>query len=129
MSSMGDIVSGALKRLRVLNARKTPDGITASNGIAALNEMMHSWKGQGVDTDHETMASADDFPLDDEHIQGVKALLAVRLASDYNLEINAGIVRDASEGWSALQAEFVEPAPAATFDAGLVGTLLGRWDM
>lgn len=119
MTTMNDIVSGALKRLRVMNPRKSPDGISAVEGLTALNEMMHSWKGLGVDTDHETLEGSDDFPLDEEHVQGTKALLSVRLAGDYGLEVNAGIVRDAEQGWSALQAEFVEAAPVATLDVGL----------
>lgn len=123
---MNDIVAGALKRLRVINPRSTPDGVAGSDGLMALNEMMHSWKGNGVDTDHDTLEAADDFPLDDEHIQGVAALLAARIASDYGLDIDAGIARDAEQGWSALQAEFVESAPAAVFDTAL--TRIGsRW--
>jgi hypothetical protein len=127
MTSMGDVVTGALKRLRVINPRKTPDGAAGSEGLTALNEMMHSWKAEGVDTDHDTLAASDDFPLDDEHIQGVKALLAVRLASDYGMDIDAGIGRDAEMGWAALQAEYIEPAGDASLDAGLIRTLHGRW--
>ena len=126
MTTMGDVVTAALKRLRVINARKTPDGISASDGLVALNDMMHSWKGVGVNTDHETLESADDFPLDEEHVQGVKALLAVRLSSDYGLEVNQGIVRDADMGWQAIMAEFVEPAASPVFDGGLINTTMGR---
>lgn len=119
MTTMNDIVTGALKRLRVINARQTPDGVAASDGLTALNEMMHSWKAKGVDTDHDTLTASDDFPLDDEHIHGVKALLAVRLASDYGVSIDDGVVRDANMGWEGLEAEFVKPAEDATVDAGL----------
>lgn len=119
MTTMNDVVTGALKRLRVINARQTPDGVSASDGLAALNDMMHSWKAKGVDTDHDTLEAADDFPLDDEHVQGVKALLAVRLASDYGVAIDEGVARDAGMGWSGLEAEFVKPAEDATVDAGL----------
>lgn len=126
MATMSDIVSGALKRLRVINPRKNPDGVTADEGLTALNDMMHSWKGLGIDSDHETLTLTDEFPLDDEHIQGVKALLAVRLAGDYGLDVNAGIVRDADMGWTAIQAEFGKAAPDPEFDAGLVNLTLGR---
>lgn len=121
-----DIVEGALKRLRVINPRKAVEGVAASEGLDALNEMMHSWKGVGCDVDHETADLTDDFGLDDEHVQGVKALLAVRLASDYGMEISPGIVRDADMGWVALQAEFIDAAPDPEFDAGLTRLTLGR---
>jgi hypothetical protein len=124
MTTMADIVTGALKRLRVVNPRHAITAIDMSEGLAALNRMMHSWKAQGVDTDHETLEQTDDFPLDEEHEQGTIALLAVRIASDKGKEIDAGVARDAEQGWLGLQAEFVDSAPAASFDTGL--TRVGR---
>lgn len=127
MTTMRDIVEGALKRLRVMNPRKTVDGIAASDGLMALNEMMHSWKAVGVNTDHETLELADDFPLDEEHVQGVKALLAVRLSADYGLPLADGTIKDAADGWSGLQAEFVESAPDAVFDSGIDPRKMRLW--
>lgn len=124
--TMRDVVEGALKRLRAINPRKTVDGIAASDGLVALNEMMHAWKGVGVNTDHETLELSDDFPLDEEHIQGVKALLSVRLSSDYNLPLTDALVRDADMGWEALCAEFMEASDNAEFDTGLTWLTLGR---
>lgn len=119
MSTMNDIVTAALKRLRVINPRSTPDGVAGSDGLSALNRMMHSWRGLGVDTDHETLAAADQFPLDEEHEQGTIALLARRLASDYGMEVPADVAIDADLGWTALQAEFAGSAPEADFSDGL----------
>ncbi|MEM8575526.1 MAG: hypothetical protein AAGF48_12925 [Pseudomonadota bacterium] len=127
MATMSDIVTRALKRLRVNNPRQTPDGVDISDGLDALNDMMHSWKGEGVDTDHDTLKLSDVFPLDDEHIQGVSALLAVRLASDHGTPIPDGVARDARMGWGALQAEFVKPAPDASFEPGLTRLQFGRY--
>ena len=124
MATMTEIVEGALRRLSILNPRSNTDAISLSYGLTALNDMMHAWKGVGIDIDHDTLEAADDFPLDPEHIQGVKALLAVRLAGDYGLSVNEGIVRDADMGWDAIQAEFFEAADNAEFDRGLQ---VGRW--
>lgn len=127
MATMNDIVLGALKRLRVSNPRKALDAVAGTEGLTALNDMMHSWKASGVDVDHDTAdALTDDFTLGDEHIQGVKALLAVRLAGEYGLEVNAGIVRDAQMEWAALEAEFIDAPTQAEFDSGLTRLSFGR---
>lgn len=127
MTTMNDIVTGALRRLRVVNPRKNVDGVTASEAMTALNDMLHSYKSVGVDLDYESLTLTDEFPLDEQFVQGVKALLAVRLASDYGLDINPGITRDAAQGWTALQAEFADsPAKPDFFSDGLRSTLR-RW--
>jgi hypothetical protein len=127
MGTMSDVVTAALKRLRVINARRTPDAYAMDDGIKALNAMLHSWKGNGVDIGHMDLDSGDDFPLDDEHVQGVTAMLAIRLADSYGLEPAASIVRDATEGWSALLAEYVEPGDAE-IDNGLTRlTMFRSW--
>ena len=125
MTTMADMVTLALKRLRVINPRKVPDAAAAAEGLSALNAMMHSWKGQAVDIDHVDLEASDDFPLGEEHVQGVAALLAIRLAGDYGVQIDQGIVRDAEMGWSALEAEFIDPPDDAEADYGL--RQIGRW--
>jgi hypothetical protein len=127
MASMNDIVSGALKRLRVINPRFSPDATAAAEALTALNEMMHSWKTNGIDIGHSTLAATDDFPLGDEYVQGVKALLAIRLSSDHGLEVSQSIVRDAELCWAALQAEFMEAATLSEFDLGLTRMTFGRF--
>ncbi len=55
------------------------------------------------------------------------ALLAIRLASNYGKEIDAGVARDAEMGWAALEAEFVEAAPDATIDTALTRVSSRNW--
>jgi hypothetical protein len=125
--TMSEVVTAALKRIRVINARKTPDAVTADDGLKALNAMMHAWKGNGVDINHMDLDAADDFPLDDEFVQGVIALLAIRLSDAYGMQPAASIVLDAEKCWSALLAEYVSPADA-TFDNGLTRlTMFRSW--
>jgi len=126
---MRSIVEGALKILRVQNPRSPVDAISNTEGLTALNRMMHAWKAKGVDTFHTTLGSTDDFPLHESHEQGTIALLAARLAQDYGLQLHESIAKDAMDGWGSLQAEFMESAPKAVFDAGLTETthLRGGW--
>jgi len=127
MATMNDVVNGALKRLQVLNPRFAPDGNAGIEGLIALNDMMAAWKSAGVDIRHVILEGAEDFPLGDEHVQGTKALLAVRLAGEYGMEVDDGIVRDADMGWEGLLAEYVDKAPVAEFDPALTRLTLNRW--
>ncbi len=117
--TMNDIVTRALKRLRVVNARETVEAIHATEGLEALNDMMHAWKAAGVDVDHDTLEATDDFPLDEEFVQGAAALLAVRLADSHGMDVSDGTARDAQQGWEGLQAEFCQKPAQAVADLAL----------
>lgn len=56
-----------------------------------------------------------------KHIQGIIAMLAVRVAPDYGVAVPDVVARDAELGWRAILADYVRP-PAATFDAMLTLT-------
>jgi hypothetical protein len=53
------------------------------------------------------------------HEAGVIAMLAVRLAESFGVAPGAVLARDASNGWTSIQADFIVPA-ANTFDIGIV---------
>lgn len=111
MSSSAQIVTRALKRLRVLGAGEEPAAEDAADGLAALNSMIASWEGKGVKV-------ATDIPLDARFEQGVVAMLAVRLAPDHGKQVDAVTAQDADDGWRALQAAFVH-IPIARADSAL----------
>jgi hypothetical protein len=117
--TMNDIVTRALKRLRVINSRETVEAIAATDGLERLNDMMHALKAAGVEIDHDTLEATDDFPLDEEFVQGTAALLAVALADDHGAEVSDGTARDAQQCWEGLQAEFVAKPDPATVDLAL----------
>jgi len=79
--------------------------------------------------DDVTSWSVDDFAVFDgaswvkgkssrRHDAAVAALLAMRLAEDFGREPSAVLVRDARDGWTVIQADFIVPATNA-FDRGL----------
>lgn len=111
MSSSADIVTRALKRIRVIDANETPAAEDASNGLEALNAMVASWAAKGVNV-------SSDIPLPAKHEAGIIALLAVRLSSDYGADVSQQLAIDARDGWFSLQADYIR-APDATFDTAL----------
>lgn len=110
----------------MVNPREVVDGISIDNGLTALNRMMHAWKARGVDTQHFTLESTDDFPLGEEHEEGVIALLALRLSAAYGLALHEAALRDSEAGWRSLQAEFMPSARQAFVDSGLRGLTFGK---
>jgi hypothetical protein len=111
VSSSAQIVSRALRRLKVIGAGEDPSADDAADGLAALNAMIAGWEADGVKV-------SGDVPLDARFEEGVVALLAVRLADDFGTSPSAGVVRDAENGWSRLQAAF-NHVPLAQFDSAL----------
>lgn len=111
MSSSSDIVKRALKRLGVLAPGEDVDAADAQDGNAALNAMIASWQNDGVDI-------SPDVPIASRHEEGIVALLAVRLASDYGKQVPAKLIDDAEKGWAGLLAEYIR-VPSAQFDPAL----------
>lgn len=110
MATMRDIVTGAALRQRVADAIDDLDANDASRILQMLNDMMGSWKKQGVDIGWTAALDLPDtFPLSIEHEAGVKAMLAVRLSDDYAKTISAQLQSDAMAGWNAIQADYLMP--------------------
>lgn len=114
MSTAPEIVTKALRRLAVIDSTQTPTAEDLRDGTDALDAMIASWAVKGVDV---TL----DIPLGQAHEAGIIAMLARRLASDYGTDAAPQVMRDAEEGWSALQHAYIT-APNATFDDALIAT-------
>lgn len=102
-----DTVTRALRMLGVIVNGVVPTAVEATNGLMALNAMMHAWKGQAVDIGHIDLGLNDDIDLPDEHLNGCTALLAVELSTEYLAPVPPAVVAAATNGWSALQAAYI----------------------
>jgi hypothetical protein len=111
MSSSADIVTRALKRLKLLEPGETPAAEDAADGLAALNAMIAGWDADGLNV-------SPDVPLGARHEEGVVALLAVRLAEDYGKTPGSVLIRDADMGYQRLQNEYFR-VPTANMDSAL----------
>ncbi|RMF00499.1 MAG: hypothetical protein D6773_11345 [Alphaproteobacteria bacterium] len=110
MATMRDIVDGAARRLRIIGAGEALDAGDADALLTALNDMMASWSKRGVDIGWSgALALSATFPLEDAHIEAVKAMLAVRAADDFGTSPSEVTVRDAREGWRMIQADYMVP--------------------
>ena len=114
MATMREIVTGAALRQRVCDAIDDLDANDAARILQMLNDMMGSWKKQGIDIGWTAaLGLSDTFPLSIEHEAGVKAMLAVRLSDDYGKPISAQLHADSMSGWNMIQADYLMPDLAA----------------
>lgn len=123
-TTFADIVRGAYRRTALIRDNAQPSAAEAQNGLDACNDMMHAWVNDGVDIGHTSKVLSDTFSLADRHVQGVKALLAVRMAEEHGDEIGPVLARDAETGWAALQAEYFGDVTAG-FDGGMHSIHMG----
>ena len=106
---MQDIVDGALRKLSVLSREEQASGPLGDQTVVSYNEMLHGWRKKSVDVNHSTQTITDTFQLDDMHVEGVKALLAVKIAPDHQESNSAdmpAIRREANDGWHGLIADY-----------------------
>jgi hypothetical protein len=110
MATTTQIVTRALRRIRVIPAGGTPSAEDLSDGTDALTAMINGWEADGL--------TGDVLPLDARFEQGVVAMLAVRMAGEYGKEPDAVLLRDATDGWSQISAAFFA-VPSSRFDSAL----------
>lgn len=97
-----EIVTRALRRIRVVAKDEAPDADDMAEGVKALNSMMFGWKAHGVDVEHVELEPADAMTIGTEYEQAVIDLLAARLGPEYNEPYP-----DADYAWRMLQARFL----------------------
>lgn len=116
---MRDVVQGAYARLALVPLGQDLDPDRGVSGLQVLNDLLGSWASEGVATGVALpLGLSDAFPIDRSFVQGVKAMLAVQLASESGIEASLAVQKEAKRGWSSLLAAYVA-APQADEDDAL----------
>lgn len=119
MATALDIITGAMRKLGVLELGETPSGDEGAAVLDSLNDLCNSWTGKDVHTGFSTLSStADEFILDERHHGAVKALLAEYIAPDYSVAVTPELRKQAYEGWLMIRADY-RPIETLQADAGL----------
>lgn len=106
MTTINDITTRALKRIRVVAAEEAPSAADSADTLVALNGIMNSGDMHGFPTTWTTKELTDTFPLDARHERGVVAMLAVNIAGMFGKPIDADLANEAMEGQRTLQNDF-----------------------
>lgn len=113
MATAQQIATRALRRIRVLGAEDTASAHDINAAVETLDAMIASWEAEGL--------SGDVLPLSSRFDQAITANLALRLCDEYGKEPSQMLVKDAADGWSAIQAaHFV--VPTSRFDSAIANS-------
>ena len=83
MATVLDIITRAMRLIRVSGRGDALDAETSAEAVDAFNDMLHEWKLSGVDVTHTDLTASDTFPLADEYRAGVAHMLAGRMRPNY----------------------------------------------
>lgn len=103
MPTVLDIVTRAFRKARIGGMGEVLDEEMSSEGLDALNGMLHEWKLRGVDLSHTDVELTDAFPLDPEYQDGATHMLAARISPDYARPRDF----DADDFFRAIQAAYM----------------------
>lgn len=101
-----EIVRDALRGLNLIPADAEPEPPEAVKTLGLLNDMALAWPADNIHTGWSRVGLADDFPLEEKHEEGVKALLARKIASARGMAIAAGLEHAAQTGLNRLMADY-----------------------
>ena len=113
MATATEISTRALRRVGAFDALESPSAVDVSNATEALTAMIASWEAEGL--------SGDVLPIDSRFEQAVVAMLAERLCEEYGKQPGPVLMRDAANGWNAIQAAYFA-VPASKFEDALKNT-------
>lgn len=99
-----DVVAAALRLLNEYAPGEPIEAADEADALEALNDMLHAWTVK-LQYTHAALTANDALTLDDRHIKGVKAMLAVEIAPQYGKSASEKVHRDADMGWRAVLAD------------------------
>lgn len=119
MTTALTVIKGAMRDNGVLMAGESATAEEAADGLEALNQMLHSFPADGIEYAHTTIAVISGaVPIPEELIAHVRAMLAVRWASEFGAVAPPNVQVAADNGRRFLQG-YYKQAKTAPVDGGL----------
>ncbi len=104
MATARSVIKSSLRLISAIAVGETPTAEEATDGLETLNDMLHSWALHGVELDHTTLTLDDTVQLPDNHLKGVKYVLALTLGTEYGLPVKPEIAAIAAQEWTKIKA-------------------------
>ena len=108
MTTAQVIVNRGLEICGLKAIGQTPSNSHSTNALEALNDMIASWKDEGLDLQLATLASDDTVYLDASDILCLKQNLGVLLAEIYRLPLSNGTITRAHNLLDSLTGKYLE---------------------
>ncbi len=103
MTTQVEMIDGALRALGVLPEGDTANAEQLITGLSALNQMLASWAEEGVDLQFFPQADAEaTTPIPPWAERGVRANLAIELATEYGVVPSLSLTNAATLGYNTI---------------------------
>ena len=119
MATAREVIKSALRKILSLADTEDPSASDMADGLEALNDYMESLAVDSVTIAHRTLALDDRVNLDDAHIRGLKAQMAVEMAPEFGATVDPQTAFIAREGIKALRAD-TKVKRATSLDSALL---------
>ena len=83
MTTAREMLTGALRLIRVIAEEETPNDVALADGLTILNETLHSFKAHGADLGFQDITLDDAVPVPKELVRGFRYIMAAELAPEY----------------------------------------------
>lgn len=114
-----DVVSRALRLLRVLDPNEAVEAQDFETAIFALNVMMARWEADGVSVGWQTVKEpTETLPAPPEAIQAITYNLAVELSDEYGQAVSQTVAIRAQESLSSLYRDVLVANPILSNASG-----------
>lgn len=108
MATAQDIINSGLKRANIIAISQTPTSEQNSVALGLLNDMIASWKSEGLDLQLDALAKGDTVYLDASDLLCLKVNLAVMLADHFKMQMPITVIGKASDLYDALLGKYLE---------------------
>lgn len=98
-----ELITGALRKLNVINEVETPSAEQGAKCLEALNAMMAQWEEDGISLQYyrQTDTSAT-FPCPEYSEKGVRAALAIGVAGDFGATVSTELAAEFDSGYGTI---------------------------
>lgn len=118
MATARDLITMSLRTLGVLHSGETPSAEEADDALDTLNQLMNSWRYEGIDLEWVPITSLNTtLPYPDDHIGPFRHNLAVALSPDYGIQVTPTIAGLAKQGYDQMQKEYMDNRLLSVDDA------------
>ena len=114
-----DLITRAMRKINVVARGEVATAEEAEDGLITLNELLHSWETDGIHIGHTDLTLDSEVELPDSHIRGLRLLLAVELAPEFEKVVDSITLLQADRAKRQLIAEYMV-VPDTTFDRSLL---------
>jgi hypothetical protein len=110
MTTYRDLITRSMRHLGVVQLNQAPTPQEMADGLAAMNDMLNSWRMDGIDLEYvEATSVNNDVPYPQDHMAAFQYNLAAWLAPMYGKKVPDVIVGLAGKTYHDLQVWYSDP--------------------